>query len=80
MYQERYSEAFRLFVDSYLSNTNVNKIFKLENFIDGKKWKFYKEIDSYIDAAIILDAYSNLIHDDKQLFNLKVAGALYDRS
>ncbi|WCE30812.1 hypothetical protein [Vibrio sp. SCSIO 43137] len=71
LHAEMYSEAFRLFVDSYISNTNVSRIFKLSNFIQGRKWKFYKNLDSYVDATIVLDAYSNFIHDEKQLFNLK---------
>ncbi|HDY8064972.1 TPA: hypothetical protein RQK90_001930 [Vibrio vulnificus] len=65
------SEAFRLFVDSYMSNENVSRIFKLKNFIKDKKWAFYKDLDSYVDAAIVLEAYGNFIHDEKQLFNLK---------
>lgn len=71
MHVGKFSEAFRLFVDSYITNTNINRIFNLGNFIQGKKWKFYKDLDSYVDAAIVLEAYSNFIYDEKQLFNLK---------
>lgn len=71
MHAGKISEAFRLFVDSYISNTNINRIFKLKNFIQGKKWNFYKNLDSYVDSAIVLEAYSKFIHDEKQLFNLK---------
>ncbi|EJL6463970.1 hypothetical protein NMR75_003903, partial [Vibrio cholerae] len=71
MHAGKISEAFRLFVDSYISNTNINRIFKLKNFIQGKKWNFYKNLDSHVDSAIVLEAYSKFIHDEKQLFNLK---------
>lgn len=71
MNEMSYSRAFRLYVDEYLHNNNVCRIVNLEAYLDGRSWKFYKEIDSYVDAAIVLDAYNKYKYDDKQIFNLK---------
>lgn len=65
------SESFRLFVDLCIVNPNVKKIFRLPSYLQGKKWKFYKDLDSYIDSAIILEAYTYFNYDEKQIFNLK---------
>ncbi|ELB2166863.1 hypothetical protein QNZ92_003483 [Vibrio parahaemolyticus] len=71
MHAGKTSEAFQIFVESYISNININKTFRLWKFINGKNWKFYKDLDSYVDAAIVLEAYCKFTHDEKQLFNLK---------
>ncbi|WDG10302.1 hypothetical protein PUN50_23295 [Vibrio campbellii] len=71
MQEGHFSEAFKLFVDPYILNPNINRIFKLRKCIQGRKWGFYKSLDSYVDASIILEAYNKFVHDEKQLFNLK---------
>lgn len=71
MFEGKISEAFKLFVDLYIKNNNVNRVFSLLNFIKNKKWSFYRDLNSYVDTAIVLEAFSIFDYDEKQVFNLK---------
>ena len=66
-----YSKAFRLYVNMYIENNNISRAVELEPYLKNKGWSFFKKLDSYVDAAIILDVYNKYMYDDKQLFNLK---------
>jgi hypothetical protein len=71
MFDGEVSKAFRIFVDLYIKNRNINRVFLLSMFIKDKKWSFYRDLNSYVDAAIVLEAYSISEYDEKQFFNLK---------
>jgi hypothetical protein len=68
---ERHREALELFVHPFIDNPKLVHFFDLADVFSGKPWRFYKNIKSFLDSSIVLDAYLKIYNDEKQLFNAK---------